>query len=122
MMQFFFRSETLRTLTMTKPEFCVVFDLDDTLYLERDYVRSGFAAVGEWVRTQFGLTSFAERAWNLFQEGFRRNIFDLALEEISLPASSETIKKMVRVYRSHVPDIRLAEDAVCCLEALRGRV
>ena len=24
----------------------VVFDLDDTLYDERDYVRSGFAAVG----------------------------------------------------------------------------
>ena len=24
----------------------VVFDLDDTLYLERDYVRSGFRAVG----------------------------------------------------------------------------
>jgi len=101
---------------------CIAFDLDDTLFLERDYVRSGFAAVGEWVRSQCGLTSFAERAWNLFQEGFRGNIFDLALEETSLPASSETIEKMVRVYRSHVPNIRLAQDAVCCLEALRGRV
>ncbi len=27
-----------------------VFDLDDTLVLERDYVRSGFRAVGEHVR------------------------------------------------------------------------
>jgi putative hydrolase of the HAD superfamily len=101
---------------------CIAFDLDDTLFLERDYVRSGFTAVGEWVSSQFGLTRFAERAWNLFQEGFRRNIFDLALEETSLPASSEMIEKMVRVYRSHVPDIRLAPDAVCCLEALRGQV
>jgi putative hydrolase of the HAD superfamily len=101
---------------------CIAFDLDDTLFLERDYVRSGFAAVGEWVRSQLGLTRFAERAWNLFQEGFRRNIFDLALEETSLPVSSETIEQMVRVYRSHVPDICLAQDAVCCLEALRDRV
>jgi putative hydrolase of the HAD superfamily len=101
---------------------CIAFDLDDTLFLERDYVRSGFGAVGEWVRSRFGLTSFADRAWSLFQEGFRRNIFDLALEETSLPASSETIEKMVSVYRNHVPDIRLAQDAVCCLEALRGRV
>src|SRR5207302_9076607 len=29
-------------------ELCVVFDIDDTLYLERDYVRSGFRAVGTW--------------------------------------------------------------------------
>ena len=28
----------------------VVLDIDDTLYLERDYVRSGFAAVGTWAR------------------------------------------------------------------------
>ena len=101
---------------------CVAFDLDDTLFLERDYVRSGFAAVSEWLRSQFGPTSFAERAWSLFQEGFRGNIFDLALEETSLPASSETIGKMVRVYRNHMPDIRLAQDAASCLEALRGRV
>jgi putative hydrolase of the HAD superfamily len=101
---------------------CIAFDLDDTLFLERDYVRSGFAAVGEWVSAQFGLTSFAERAWNLFQEGFRGNIFDLALQEVSLPTPSGTIDKMVRVYRSHVPEICLAQDAVCCLDVLRGRV
>ena len=28
---------------------CVVFDVDDTLYLERDYVRSGFHAVAQWM-------------------------------------------------------------------------
>jgi putative hydrolase of the HAD superfamily len=101
---------------------CIAFDLDDTLFLERDYVRSGFAAVGKWARAQFGLTSFAECAWNLFQQGSRGNIFDLALEEASLPAPRETIEKMVRVYRSHVPEIRLTQDAVCCLDVLRGRV
>src|SRR5882762_4192441 len=101
---------------------CIAFDLDDTLFLERDYVRSGFAAVGEWAHAQFGITGFAERAWNLFQEGVSRNIFDLALEQTSLPASSKTIEKMVRVYRNHQPDIRLAQDAACCLKALHGRV
>lgn len=101
---------------------CVAFDLDDTLFLERDYVCSGFAAVGEWVYAQLGLTSFAERAWNLFQAGVRGNIFNLALEEASLPASSKTIENMVKVYRGHTPDIRLTPDAIDCLNALRGRV
>ena len=32
----------------------VTFDLDDTLYLERDFVRSGFAAVGAWLATERG--------------------------------------------------------------------
>ena len=34
----------------------VVFDIDDTLYLERDYVRSGFTAAGAWARTELGLS------------------------------------------------------------------
>ena len=29
----------------------LVFDIDDTLYLERDYVRSGFGAAGRWARS-----------------------------------------------------------------------
>ena len=40
---------------------CVVFDVDDTLYLERDYVRSGFRAVGVWASRWLGLSGFAER-------------------------------------------------------------
>ena len=32
----------------------VVYDLDDTLYLERRYVRGGFSAVGEFLRQTLG--------------------------------------------------------------------
>lgn len=45
-----------------------VFDIDDTLYLERDYVRSGFRAVGEWARDRFGCDDFAARCWSRFEE------------------------------------------------------
>ena len=38
---------------------CVVFDIDDTLYLERDYVLSGFAAVGPWARDWLAIPDFA---------------------------------------------------------------
>ena len=37
---------------------CVAFDLDDTLYLERDYVRSGFWAVGRWIESHVAVTDF----------------------------------------------------------------
>ena len=48
---------------------CVAFDVDDTLYLERDYVRSGFRAVAERVRRDHGLEGFFEGAWDAFSSG-----------------------------------------------------
>ena len=33
----------------------VIFDLDDTLYLEQSFVYSGYRAVAEAFRTPFGL-------------------------------------------------------------------
>jgi putative hydrolase of the HAD superfamily len=40
---------------------CVVFDVDDTLYLERDYVRSGFDSVGAWLQRDSGVVGFSDR-------------------------------------------------------------
>ena len=57
----------------------VVLDIDDTLYLERDYVRSGFAAVGAWARDELGVDGLGDRAWAAFEAGMRRTIFDEAL-------------------------------------------
>ena len=33
----------------------VIFDLDDTLYAERDYALSGFRAAGRWARDALGV-------------------------------------------------------------------
>jgi len=49
----------------------VVLDMDDTLFLERDYVLSGFAAVDAVVAKEHGLKGFSESAWRLFCAGVR---------------------------------------------------
>lgn len=100
---------------------CIVFDLDDTLYLERDYVRSGFRAVGAWVRERWGEARFAEVAWGHFLQGVRGTIFNRALAELGLPANPEVISEAVRAYREHMPDIALLPDARECLQRLRGK-
>ncbi|PYY02987.1 MAG: HAD family hydrolase [Acidobacteria bacterium] len=107
---------------MKKSDFCVVFDLDDTLYLERDFVRSGFRAVGKWCAEKLRLTGVGELAQALFDEGRRGDIFDAALEHLHSTWNAETVEAMVRVYREHVPEIELPEDAVQCLRQLQGRV
>lgn len=104
------------------PEVCVVFDLDDTLYLERDYVRSGFKHVGEYAEEKLGIPNFADRAWNLFLAGNRGTIFDQILREHNVPCERATLQHLVKLYRSHSPQICLQPDALLCLNSLRGKV
>ena len=82
----------------------VLLDIDDTLYLERDYVRSGFDAVGRAI----GVPSFGTLCFELFLQGVRGNTFDLAKAQTGV--SHETAQ-LVDIYRKHWPDIRLCEDA-----------
>jgi len=96
----------------------VVFDVDDTLYLERQYVQSGFQQVGEFVRDKFAVDNFADFAWKLFVQGNRNNIFDLALASLKLPTSAALVRELVAVYRSHEPSISLADDAPQCIRQL----
>src|SRR5438105_4418137 len=56
----------------------VVFDLDDTLYLEREYVRSGFLYVASTLHGKGGVhqAEIFESLWGLFEVGIRPNTFD----------------------------------------------
>lgn len=97
---------------------CIVFDVDDTLYLERDYVRSGFSAVGAWLEEKHNIEGFGERAWELFETGLRGVVFNRVLEERGTEPTRELIGALVQVYRTHCPMIELLPDARECLELL----
>ena len=97
----------------------LVFDLDDTLYPERDYVRSGLAAAarafGDAV-PEVGEGPFLARAISLFGAGARGRIFDQALAEVGQPASAELVARLVEAYRDHEPtSLALFEDARAAL-------
>jgi putative hydrolase of the HAD superfamily len=98
--------------------FCAVFDVDDTLYLERDYVRSGFHAAGVWAEKELGVPDFSERALREFQCGGRGDIFDRVLASYGL-SDIVAVGHLVQAYRSHVPSITLLPDASQCLSVLR---
>jgi len=96
-----------------------VLDLDDTLFLERDYVRSGFRAVGAWAHKQLSIDDFAERALRQFESGRRGDIFNIVLRECGYPECSDYVQTMLRVYREHDPAIFLLPDAVQFLTQAR---
>jgi putative hydrolase of the HAD superfamily len=95
----------------------VAFDIDDTLYLERDYVRSGFAAVGEWARRELGVQDLGDRAWAAFEAGVRGRIFDEVLDACGAPDDASVVPRLVDVYRSHAPAIELLDDVRTWLAA-----
>jgi putative hydrolase of the HAD superfamily len=100
---------------------CVILDLDDTVFLERDYVVSGFAAVGAHVAARFGRTDFATTAITLFERGVRGTTFNHALGELGIDPSDELLTELLAVYRRHAPAIALLPDAERLIARLDGR-
>lgn len=99
----------------------IVLDLDDTLYLERDYVRSGMVSVGAFVTNRIGVANFTDVVTGLWDEGHRRNLFDTALMQLGLSPSPCLIQELIDVYRSHRPQISLLNDAIDLLEGKGDR-
>jgi putative hydrolase of the HAD superfamily len=89
----------------------LVLDVDDTLYLERTYVESGFAAVGAWVSDTLGVEGFAENALSAFAAGARGDVFDRVLARIGIEPTPALVGSLVDHYRAHRPDIALLSDA-----------
>ncbi len=99
----------------------IVFDLDDTLYPECQYVLSGMRAVAVWAQKQLGFPpqrSFAEFR-QLFQQGVRGDTFDRWLADRGLEPNGR-LGAMVKAYRQHEPQITL-EPAVRELLIRLGR-
>jgi len=95
-----------------------VLDLDDTVFLERDYVRSGFDAVGDFLTEVAGVTGFAAAAWSEFQAGARGDVFDRALRRLGVE-EAPPITAMVERYRTHHPRIAPLTDVIALLSGLR---
>ena len=89
----------------------VVFDLDDTLYLERDYVKSGFMAVDRFLQQQ-NIKGFFSVAWAYFESGGRGNTFNEVLDQLNINYNKTYIAELIAVYRQHKPTISLLPDVV----------
>jgi putative hydrolase of the HAD superfamily len=99
----------------------IVFDLDDTLYDELEYCKSGFDAVAHFLTKQFSNFS-AENIftalWRKFQTGNHTKTFNAALDALGIKYSPELITQCVQTYRNHNPKITLPKDSRDVLEQL----
>lgn len=90
----------------------LIFDLDDTLYRELDYVESGMRAVALWAESTFDwdpIQSFDELMSLLILKG-RGLIFNEWLSQ-NKKGQHYYVKKCISVYRNHTPRLLLHSDA-----------
>ena len=99
----------------------VIFDLDDTLYDEIEYCRSGFWAVAKYLAENTLKASpehFFNILWEQFNASDRTKVFNNTLDELSIDYDKDFIITLVDVYRSHKPDIVLPDDSRQILDLL----
>jgi putative hydrolase of the HAD superfamily len=97
----------------------VLFDLDDTLYPEIEFVRSGFRAVASYLGHRYSLDKgeLFHQLMKILERNGRGRVFDTLLGELGL-CRSELVQLLVLLYRSHSPQIRLYDDVPPVLEEL----
>jgi putative hydrolase of the HAD superfamily len=103
----------------------IVFDLDDTLYKEADYVESGFKAVA-LALGKTGLIDYGSANQILASTADNANRFEQLLIAIKAHNQAENAKSidipwMLNIYRTHKPSISLPEESKELLSRLKAR-
>lgn len=89
----------------------LIFDLDDTLYPERDFALSGFRAAARWAQSELGLEGLDRDMTRLLDDGHLGALFGMALKA-RLPAHTEAqLAVFIEAYRTHDPVLTLYGDA-----------
>ena len=89
----------------------VIFDLDDTLYSEKEYVRSGYKAVSDYLGE-----GYEDKLWQFFKDG--TPAIDGLLKELG---REDEKAEAVKVYRSHKPDIHLYPGVAEMIDELKAK-
>ncbi len=90
----------------------VVFDLDDTLYKEIDFVRSAYETICKTLIDPADYSMALEQMWDDFHH--KVEVFPRLIDRFNL---SIDVMEVVRIYREHSPNIELVDGA---LELLNG--
>ena len=94
---------------------CLVLDLDDTLYKEREYQTSGLRYVEKQIFNLYGVP-LAGQLVDLRDQGVA-DVFAEATKILGVPTSVK--QSFVMMYRYHSPDIGLTQDTSSFLQAAK---
>ncbi|MDF2189672.1 HAD family hydrolase [Paraflavitalea sp. CAU 1676] len=98
-----------------KPNSFFVFDLDDTLYPEIEFLRSGFRVIARQLEQRTG-TNVYEEMWVRYRAG--ENVFAWIAGQYQDQWPGLTVAQLLKIYREHEPEIQLRLGAIDLLNRL----
>jgi len=100
----------------------VIFDLDDTLYDEMQFVQGGFKAVSQYVSDYYKVDKdeVYDLLMNVLVDRGRGQTFDVALKRLGL-CNEASIPKLVTIYRNHEPHLYLHPEVRSVLCELKDK-
>lgn len=96
----------------------IVFDLDDTIYKEIEYLKSAYNEIAAKIAPIISATThdISTDMIKLYEQG--ENVFEYLTREFDLPYS---ITDLLNIYRKHIPQIDLTSNNKELFEILRNR-
>ena len=100
----------------------VIFDLDDTLISEDEYIRSGYSAVAGFLRDMYGwdIRMTERQLYDLYRRN-PKNVFNRLLDSHDIRYKDSEIMELVGVYREHTPSVHFYPDVLPTIQALKDQ-
>ena len=98
----------------------ILFDLDDTLYDETQFVMGGFKAVSSYISNNANVNQNVvyKLLLDVLEKHGRGQTFDIVLKKLGL-YNKNLIPKLVEVYRTHKPKLSLYSEVRTVFSTLR---
>jgi len=103
------------TIELNKNSF-FVFDLDDTIYKEIDFLKSAYRSISAMLMQYIGVDIY-EEMWTDYAG--KKNVFAAIIEKYKEVLPNTTVEDLLYEYRTHVPEISLANDVRHFLQQLK---
>lgn len=100
----------------------VIFDLDDTLISERQYIESGYHHIAKLLSGRLNINEeeIYQYLVKLLSES-SKNVFNRLFNMLEIAYTKDTIMQLVEEYRNHLPNIQFFDDVFPSLEVLKQR-
>lgn len=95
----------------------IVFDLDDTLYKEIDYLKSAYHEIADWFRDHYGIYALWSEMLRYYRE--KKDVFQEVIDFYKRPVDKKFLMDM---YHAHLPNIQLDNDTRFVLDYLKNNM
>jgi len=101
----------------------LIFDLDDTLCPERDFVLKRLAVVARHLAERYGpRINFFSELVRCYEGDMRTHVFDTVLERAGVGPDAEVVRELVALYRRQPVEVTLYPEVRPALEFWSGRL